>query len=236
MRPSRDAGGRVGERVAIRKIAQRIHYLVSSTLACAAMPSSRPTKPSFSVVVAFTLTASSETPIASAVAARMASRCGAIFGSLGEDRDVGVGDAVAAIVGELHGVLEEVDRRGAFPLRVGGREVVADVAEREGAEDGVGEGVPGGVGVGMALQLLRVRDADAAEDDGVARLEAVDVEARADAQGRGGDQFLGHGEVLRIGDLHKRLPARRQHDLRAGGFDEGEIVHGGVRRSVRRRR
>src|SRR5262249_56166234 len=50
-------------------------------VAMAAMPSRRPMKPSFSLVVAFTPTRSIEMPAISAIRARMASRCGPIFGA-----------------------------------------------------------------------------------------------------------------------------------------------------------
>jgi hypothetical protein len=49
-------------------------------LAVAAMPSSRPVKPSFSLVVAFTATREMFTPVISAMRARMTSRNGPIFG------------------------------------------------------------------------------------------------------------------------------------------------------------
>ena len=49
-------------------------------LAVAAMPSSRPVKPSRSLVVAFTATREMFTPVMSAIRARMVSRSGPIFG------------------------------------------------------------------------------------------------------------------------------------------------------------
>src|SRR5690606_35307358 len=57
------------------------HSGSSSTTACTAMPSSRPTKPSVSVVVALTLTWSGSARRSSAMHARMAWMCGAIFGA-----------------------------------------------------------------------------------------------------------------------------------------------------------
>src|SRR5690606_6484783 len=48
--------------------------------ACAAMPSPRPVKPSFSLVVALTLTASTSTPVSLAISARIASACGPTLG------------------------------------------------------------------------------------------------------------------------------------------------------------
>ena len=45
------------------------------------MPSARPVKPSFSLVVALTATRPASTPAISAIRARIASRCGPIFGA-----------------------------------------------------------------------------------------------------------------------------------------------------------
>ena len=53
---------------------------------------------------------------------------------------------------------EEAVGRGALPSRVAGREVVADVALADGAEQGVGQGVQAGVGVRMADEPGVVRN------------------------------------------------------------------------------
>src|SRR5262245_24912225 len=62
-------------------LAARGSWLVSSTTASAAMPSPRPTKPSFSVVLALTLTASTAMPRSAARLARIAGMCGAMRGA-----------------------------------------------------------------------------------------------------------------------------------------------------------
>ena len=56
-----------------------------------------------------------------------------------------------------------------FHCGVGGREVIADVALADGAQEGVGQGVQAGVGVGVADQRPVVVDPDAAQPDRVAR-------------------------------------------------------------------
>ena len=120
---------------------------------------------------------------------------------------------------------QELVGRGAAPLRIGRREVVADVAFADRAQHRVGDRVQAGVGVGMADQGMGVGDLHAAEPDAVAGSEAVGVEALADPQraGRAGDQF-GHGEILRIGELGERRIAGNQHHLAAGPLDHDGFV------------
>ena len=55
-----------------------------------------------------------------------------------------------AVADQLGGVGEETIRGGASPLRVGRREMLADIAEPGGAEQGVGDGVEHDVGVAVA--------------------------------------------------------------------------------------
>ena len=69
---------------------------------------------------------------------------------------------------------------GVSEALVGGREVLADVAERRRAEDRVGDGVQQHIGVGMPFQPPIVRDLDAAEDQAASRREAMSVVADAD--------------------------------------------------------
>ena len=76
---------------------------------------------------------------------------------------------------------EKAVGRGAVPLRIARREMRADVAVGERAEDGVGERMQRDVGVGMAGQRLRVCDADAAERDVIAGREGMHVDAGAGA-------------------------------------------------------
>src|SRR5690606_8559187 len=73
------ADGRAQHRLAKRQ-RQRAHSATSNTAACAAMPSSRPVKPSFSLVVALILTRSSSIPSRCATFSRIASACGPTLG------------------------------------------------------------------------------------------------------------------------------------------------------------
>jgi hypothetical protein len=63
--------------------------------------------------------------------------------------------------------------------------------------------VEGGIGIGMTLQLRAVGNADAAEPDGIAGLEGVNVVAGAGARlhGNSCEQSLGALEILGVGKL-----------------------------------
>ena len=119
------------------------------------MPSPRPVKPSFSLVVAFTATRSTRDAgepgdvCAHGVAVRADAR------RLADDVDVEMGDAAAACVDALDRESEEAVGGGAAPLRIARRKMHADVAVGERAEDGVGERMQHHVGVGMAGERLR---------------------------------------------------------------------------------
>ena len=101
---------------------------------------------------------------------------------LGEDREVGVGDAPALAAQERDDGLEEPDAVRALPLRVGVGEEVPDVAERGGAEERVHQRVRRRVGVRVAEEAEGELELDAAQDEPPPRDEAVDVEAGADAE------------------------------------------------------
>ena len=72
-----------------------------------------------------------------------------------DQRRVEMDDGAAARPHPLRRVGEKDLRRRALPLRVGGREVLADVAIGEGAVERVGERVERDVGVGMAAEAGR---------------------------------------------------------------------------------
>ena len=59
--------------------------------------------------------------------------------------------------------------------------MLADVAVADGAEQRVGQGMQGDIGVGVPLEAMRVRDPHAAQPDVIAGNEAVHVEALAGA-------------------------------------------------------
>ncbi len=59
--------------------------------------------------------------------------------------------------------------------------MIADIAGAAGGQQRVGQRMQGDIGIGMALELLVVRNEDAAKRDAVARLELVHVIAVAGA-------------------------------------------------------
>ena len=67
-------------------------------------------------------------------------------------------------------------------VRIAGREVLADIAVADGAEQGVGECMQADVGIRVALQAMRVGDLHAAQPHMIAGGEAVHVEAGAVAR------------------------------------------------------
>src|SRR5262249_33846517 len=69
----------------------------------------------------------------------------------------------------------------ATPLRIGWREMNADIAVGECPEDGVDERVKNDVGVGMSGQSTPMGNAHAAEHDMIAVAELVNVEAKTGA-------------------------------------------------------
>ena len=75
----------------------------------------------------------------------------------------------------MGGLLEEDAAGRAFPARVGVGEKFADVALADGPEHGVADGVHEGVGVGVAIESLVVGNGDAAEDEGAAGDQLVDI-------------------------------------------------------------
>ena len=74
---------------------------------------------------------------------------------LGNDRAIDMVDDRALRAQQIDRMVQESDRRRAFPLRVGRREMLADVAEAGGAEQGVGDRVEHDVGVAVAGKAAR---------------------------------------------------------------------------------
>ena len=117
------------------------------------------------------------------------------LGRLAHQRQVEMGDAPAARFHALDREGEEPVGGRALPLRIAGREMRADIAVGQRAENGVGQRVQAHIGVGMAGELVRVRDAHAAQHDMIAGREGVHVDAGAGAH------------VAKLGEL-RRLRAR----------------------------
>src|SRR5262249_48608780 len=97
------------------------------------------------------------------------------------DGDVEMGDAPAARAHALDRERQEPIGGGAAPLRIGRREMNADIAVGECPEDGVDKRVKNDVGVGMSGQSTPMGNGHAAEDEVIAVAELVDIEAKPGA-------------------------------------------------------
>ncbi len=166
--------------------------------ACAAIPSPRPVKPSFSVVVALTLTRSGAMPRIAAIRSIIATRCGPIFGRSQMIVTSTAATAPRASPHQFGGVAQELVGRRAAPARIARREVHADIAGADRTEHRVGQGVKADIGIGMTDEAPSVRDFDAADPEMITGGERVYVEALPDADIAlpGGDEPLGCGEIF----------------------------------------
>jgi hypothetical protein len=125
---------------------------------------------------------------------------------LADHRQVGMIDPPAARVHQRNRMLDEAGRCRAAPLRVAGREMRADIAFADRAQDGVGQGVEQHVRVAMPLQSAGMRDEEAAQPQLLAVGQRMDVEAGAGAADQcGAEALLGSGEILGQGDFPGRL-------------------------------
>ncbi len=195
-------------------------------VAMAAIPSPRPMKPSFSLVVALTATRSMVTPATAAMRARMASRCGPIARRLADDGDVEMGDAAAALAHALRREGEEAVGARALPLRIAGRKMRADVAVGERAEDGVDQRMERRVGIGIAGEAALMGDAHPAEPDMIAVAERMHVVAGggADIAERGELRRRDAREILFRGQLDVGALALEHAHLHPRPFRERGIV------------
>src|ERR1700731_3144103 len=148
-------------------------------LAVAAMPSSRPVKPSRSLVVAFTATREMLTPLISAIRARMVSRSGPIFGR----SQISVTSRLAMrpprAVTRSTAYFRNRSDEAPFEGRTAGGKMRADIAVRQRAQDGIDQGMQADVAVGMGEKAAAVRHANAADHQVIPVAEGVNVVAAA---------------------------------------------------------
>jgi hypothetical protein len=105
---------------------------------------------------------------------------GGEFGFFGDNDDIDVADGVSE---GFHLVDGESDDGGGIAAEVFGSvgEVVANVAEAEGAEKGIGEGVVEAISIGVGEEALTMGDFNAAKNEALAGNKAVNVVANADS-------------------------------------------------------
>ena len=207
-------------------------------LAVAAMPSSRPVKPSRSLVVAFTATREMSTPVISAIRARMASRNGTDLRPLADQRDLEIGDASAARGDAVDRIFQEAVGRRALPLGIARRKVRADIAVGQRAEDGVDQRVQADIAVGMGEKASGVRHAHAADHQMIAVAEGMHVVAGAGpdiAEHCSEARFLAN-EIFGCRQFHVRRIAFKCRHRQSRPFRErrivGEIVAALARRAA----
>ena len=95
-------------------------------------------------------------------------------------RSRALADGAAARAHAFGRMGEEDLRRRSLPLRIGGWEMLADVALSKRAVERIGERVQADVSVGMAAERRGMGDANAAQPHVIAEREGVNIEALAD--------------------------------------------------------
>ena len=101
---------------------------------------------------------------------------------LGDDGNVRMRQNTAARLQAGEGVAQEDGRIAALPALIRRRKMLADVAVAERAEDGVGQRVETGIGIGVTEQSLLVGNVDPADDALAPFHELVDIEPLANAE------------------------------------------------------
>ena len=176
---------------------------------------------------------------------RMASRWGRTLGASAIEGGVDVDEVWRLSRDEFAAFFEDLERRDVLAGGVAGREVVADVGQAEGTEDGIGDGVAEHVGIGVAVEAVGVRDFDAAEDQRAVFRELVDVVADAGHRDHGivevgrlcrmrlvqpGSEDFSIGILPLVATIDQTSGVAGdggEFDLSAGGFDE-EFAGGDV--------
>lgn len=144
-----------------------------------------PTGPIFSAVLAFTLICSGAMPSTSARRAHGRDVRGHL-GRLGNDGAVQIADLPAGLAHAPVGLGQQHHGVRALELGRGVGEELADIAQRGRTQQGVGDGMRQGVGVGVAQQAMGMRNGDAAQDQGAFGDQGVGVPAFADAEHNAG--------------------------------------------------
>ncbi len=97
------------------------------------------------------------------------------LGGLGDHGDIGLKQSPAGGLRPTGHVGEKPHRIGVLVCRVGVGKEPADVTKSDGAEHGVGDCVGNRIGIGVTGEPLRMRNGDAAENQGAAAREPMRV-------------------------------------------------------------
>ncbi len=158
------------------------------------------------------------------------------FGLLGNQAGIHIDQPVARLGRLADRALE--DFLGGDPLdrRIGIGKEVTDIGQAAAAQNGVGNGVAEDIRVGMAVQADLGMNRDAAQGERQARLEPVDIVAKADAErGSGirmhgvcGEKGFEVGKVGRAGQLRIGKDRFDEEYRFAKSLDSGQVVGYGL--------
>ena len=158
-------------------------------IAIAAMPSARPRKPSFSLVVALTLTRPTGKPQTRRELVPHGVEMRRDLRRFGDERRVHVDDARVVRGEDVRDAREDFRGADAADGFVRVREMVADVPGGDGAEQRIGDGVDEHVGVRVAVETFGVWDLHAAE------YERATFDQRVDIVTDAGENRGGHSQI-----------------------------------------
>ena len=148
---------------------------------------------------------------------------------LANDGAIDMVDQPAGITDRGRRVNQEQIGSGALPLRVGWREMLADVAEPGGAEQRVGDRMEDDVGIAVAGQAAVVGDGDAAHNDRPVAGEGMDIEPHAGARDEARlEHLLGALEIGLAGQFLQRCIAGHRGDGEAVGAGDRSLVGRGI--------
>ncbi len=145
------------------------------------MPSSRPTNPIVSLVVAFTDTRIASMPQMSATRVRMAVLCGPILGRSQSNVTSQWVSVPPSCPNKTCGVCEKLVGGCAFPSGIAWREMIADIASADGREQRVRQRVQADIGVGVSVERHVIGDLDSAKYHMRSCDEAMRIVSMADA-------------------------------------------------------
>src|SRR6185437_9970071 len=101
---------------------------------------------------------------------------------LADDRHIDMDDAAARLTHEIGGMTEKEMRGRVAPACIARREMHADVAGAERAQNRIGQGMQPDIGVGMADEALAMRELQPAQPEVIAGPEGMDIETLAGAE------------------------------------------------------
>ncbi len=153
----------------------------SITTAWASIPSPRPTKPSFSVVVALILTQSVEIPKSAAIRICILCNVRRQLGSLSEDCQVTIAHGIAFAPDQCSNLTQQAATVRLMIGGVGIGKMLADVAQCQRTQQGVTQSMQGDITIGMSNQAVVMGDTDAPQGNVIAFAETMDINAMTHA-------------------------------------------------------